>query len=119
MLNQAGFVTECVGENVFAVKYVDGKPVLTTPPLHAGILEGVTMHLAIDLARQLGYEVHREDMTRHDLYVADEIFLTGTGAEIVPVVKIDGRAVGRGKPGECTRAMIAAFRRLTESAPED
>jgi branched-chain amino acid aminotransferase len=119
MLNQAGFVTECVGENIFAVKHSDGKAVLQTPPVHAGILEGVTMNLAIDLARDLGYEVHRDDMTRHDLYVADEIFLTGTGAELVPVVKIDGRAVGRGKPGECTRALIAAFRRMTEHCPED
>jgi branched-chain amino acid aminotransferase len=119
MLNQMGFVTECVGENIFAVKYLGGKPVLHTPPVHAGILEGVTMNLAIDLARGLGYEVRREDMTRHDLYIADEIFLTGTGAEIVPVVKIDGHTVGRGKPGECTKSLIAAFRRMTEHAPED
>jgi branched-chain amino acid aminotransferase len=119
LLNQQGFVTECVGENIFAVKQEAGGPVLSTPPLHAGILEGVTMNLVIDLAAELGYEVRRKDMTRHDLYVADEIFLTGTGAEVVPVVKIDGRMVGRGKPGECTTALIAAFRRMTKQAPED
>jgi branched-chain amino acid aminotransferase len=119
MLNHMGFVTECVGENVFAVKYAGGKPVLHTPPLHAGILEGVTMNLVIGLAGGLGYEVRREDITRHDLYVADEIFLTGTGAELVPVAKLDGRAVGHGRPGECTMTLMAAFRRLTERVPED
>jgi branched-chain amino acid aminotransferase len=119
LLNTMGFVTECVGENIFAVKYIDGKPVLNTPPVHAGILEGVTMNLVIGLAHGMGYEVRRDDMTRHDLYVADEIFMTGTGAEVVPVVKLDGRPIGRGKPGECTAALIAAFRKVTENAPED
>ena len=103
MLNQMGFVTECVGENIFAVRNVDGNMVLNTPPVHAGILEGVTMNLAIDLARELGYEVRRDDMTRHDLYVADEIFLTGTGAELVPVVKVDGRPVGAASRGNAPR----------------
>jgi branched-chain amino acid aminotransferase len=77
------------------------------------------MNLVIGLAGEMGFEVRREDMTRHDLYVADEIFLTGMGAEIVPVVQIDGRTVARGKPGECTQRLTAAFRRLTEHAPED
>jgi branched-chain amino acid aminotransferase len=119
LLNNMGFVTECAAENIFAVKYSGGKPVLHTPPLHAGLLEGVTMNLVIGLAGSLGYEVRRNDMTRHDLYVADEIFLTGTGAELVPVVKIDGRAVGHGRPGECTMTLMAAFRKMLERVPED
>ena len=77
------------------------------------------MNLVIELAGELGYEVRREDMSRHDLYVADEIFLTGTGAEVVPAVKIDGRPVGDGKPGEVTVKIIAAYRKLLEHAPED
>jgi branched-chain amino acid aminotransferase len=119
MLNQMGFVTECVGENIFAVDKQGEKPLLRTPPVQAGILVGITRSLVIDLARDLDYETRQEDVTRHDLYVADEIFLTGTGAEVVPVVKIDGRTVGRGKPGECTKALIAAYRRTVEVAPED
>jgi branched-chain amino acid aminotransferase len=119
LLNPMGFVTECAAENIFAVKHRDGRAVLNTPPVHAGILEGVTRNLVIDLADRLGFEVRQDDMARHDLYVADEVFLTGTGAEIVPVVKIDGRPVGRGKPGECTTALIAAFRRMIEHVPED
>jgi len=119
MLNQSGFVTECVGENIFLVKSRKGKPTIATPPLHAGILEGVTRNIAIELAEKLGYEVVRDNLTRHDLYVADEVFLTGTGAEIVPVVKIDSRVVGAGVPGEVTRKLIATYRDYVKVAPED
>lgn len=119
MYNAQGFVAECVGDNIFTVKYGRSQPVISTPPVHAGILEGVTMNLVIELAREAGYEVVRPDMTRHDLYIADEIFLTGTGAEVVPAVKIDGRPVGDGKPGKVTMQLIAAYRKLLENPPED
>jgi branched-chain amino acid aminotransferase len=119
MLNLMGFVTECVGENIFVVKSRKGKPTVSTPPLHAGILEGITMNIAIELAEGLGYDVLRDNLTRHDLYVADEIFLTGTGAEIVPVVKVDSRVIGKGVPGEVTRKLMAAFREYVKVAPED
>jgi len=119
MFNHMGFVAECVGDNLFTVKGRRGTPVINTPPAHAGILEGVTMNIVIELATRAGYHVLREDMTRHDLYVADEIFLTGTGAEVVPAVKIDGRPVGSGKPGPVTKQMMAAYRELLVHAPED
>lgn len=115
MLNTQGFVAECTGDNIFIVK--DG--VLYTPPLHAGVLEGVTRNLVIDLARGIGLDVRTPDLTRHDLYVADECFLTGTAAEVIPVTKIDNRPIAAGKPGPITAKLIAAFRKLVENAPED
>jgi branched-chain amino acid aminotransferase len=119
MLNHLGFVAECVGENIFAVKERNGSRMLQTPPVHAGILEGVTRSIVIDLAQKAGLDVSLEDMTRHDLYVADEVFVCGTGAEVVPVVKIDGRRIGDGKPGATTKQLLSEYRKLTESAPED
>ena len=119
MFNAQGFVTECVGDNIFTVKTQQGELIINTPPAHAGLLEGVTMNLVIGMATDMGYDVRREDMSRHDLYVADEIFLTGTGAEVVPVVKIDGRPVGDGKPGEVTVKVMRAYWKLLESPPED
>lgn len=119
MFNAQGFVAECVGDNIFTVKTRQGRRWINTPPVHAGMLEGVTMNLVIELAEQAGFEVRRDEMTRHDLYVADEIFLTGTGAEVVPVVKIDGRPVGEGQPGEVTVQLMQAYHKLIERAPED
>ncbi len=93
---------------------------LLTPPLHAGTLEGVTMNTVIELAVKSGVTVERTDLTKHDLYTADEMFLTGTGAEVIAVTKVDGRKIGNGKPGLVTKKLIAAFRALVaKDAPED
>ncbi len=109
MLNHKGEVAECTGDNIFLVR--DG--VLQTPPLDAGILEGITRDAVIELAREAGIEVREMSLTRHDVYIADECFLTGSAAEVIPVVKIDSRAIGSGKPGPITRDLIQRFRKLT------
>ena len=99
MLNQKGEVAECTGDNIFIVR--DG--VLMTPPNDAGILEGITREAVMELARQSDREVRETALTRHDVYIADECFLTGTAAEVIPVVKLDGRRIGEGTPGPITR----------------
>jgi branched-chain amino acid aminotransferase len=119
LLNSLGHVTECVGENVFAVHRVEGRAVITTPPVEAGILLGVTRGVVINMARGMGYEVREANLTRHDLFAADEIFLTGTGAEIVPVNKYDGHPVSGGTPGAVTRKLTEAYRGMLKEAPED
>lgn len=119
LLNSLGNVTECVGENIFAVHRVEGREVITTPPVEAGILVGVTRGIVINMASGMGYQVREANLTRHDLFVAEEIFLTGTGAEIVPVNKYDGHAVSGGKPGPVTRKLTAAYRNMLNDAPED
>jgi branched-chain amino acid aminotransferase len=115
MLNHQGFVAECTGDNIFIVK--DG--VLRTPPLHAGILEGITRNLVVDLAGKAGVPVEQVDLTRHDLYIADECFLTGTAAEVIAVTTIDDRRIGNGKPGPVTQQLLGAFRAFVADAPED
>jgi len=121
MLNHLGFVSECTGDNIFIVRRRSGddEPILWTPPLHAGILEGITRNLVIDLAERAGMPVEQSDMTRHDVYTADECFLTGTAAEVIPVTAVDGRPVGDGKPGPVTARLLAAFQELVADAPED
>jgi branched-chain amino acid aminotransferase len=120
MLNHEGFVSECTGDNVFIVRTRSGRPRLVTPPLHAGILEGVTRNVVLELAADLDCVVEERDLTRHDLYNAEEMLLTGTAAEVVPVTQVDGRAVGEGRPGPTTRELIQKFRALVrERAPED
>jgi len=114
MLNSEGFVAECTGDNVFIIR--NGK--MFTPPLSAGALYGITRSTVIDLARQAGIEVTEPNLTRYDLFIADECFLTGTGAEIVPVVKIDGRVIGDGKPGKITRMLEEAYHSLTKVSGE-
>ncbi len=109
MLNQKGEVAECTGDNIFLVR----EGVLQTPPLDAGILEGITRDAIIEIARNAGIEVHEMPLTRHDVYIADECFLTGSAAEAIPVVKIDSRSIGDGKPGPITRDLIQRFRKLT------
>ena len=99
MLNAEGFVAECTGDNLFIVK----NGALLTPPLSAGALYGITRRTVMELAEESGLKVSEPNLTRYDLFSADECFLTGTGAEIVPVVKIDGRVIGTGKPGTFTR----------------
>jgi branched-chain amino acid aminotransferase len=111
MLNHKGEVAECTGDNIFIVK----NRVLLTPGLDAGILEGITRNAVIELAREAGYEVRETALTRHDLYVADEMFLTGTAAEVVAVVSLDGRKIGTGEPGPVTRELLELFRALTRS----
>ncbi len=108
MLNTAGQVAECTGDNVFVVR----RGQLYTPPLDAGILAGVTRQAVIELAQQAGIVVHEVPLVRHDLYVADECFLTGTAAEVIAVVKIDNRVIGSGTPGPVTRDLKERFHRL-------
>ena len=114
MLNGEGFVAECTGDNLFIVK--NGE--LSTPPLSAGALYGITRQTVIELARNADLKVSEPNLTRYDLFCADECFLTGTGAEIVPVVKIDGRVIGAGKPGPITRKLVTAYHALTKASGE-
>jgi len=109
MLDHNGFVNECTGDNVFLVK----KGVLTTPPTYLGALRGITRSVVIELARAEGIEVCEEPFTRFDVFDADECFLTGTAAEVVPVVKVDKRQIGKGKPGPVTKRLMKRFRERT------
>jgi branched-chain amino acid aminotransferase len=111
MLNQEGYVAECTGDNIFTVS--DG--VLLTPSLHCGMLDGITRGVVMELGREAGIEVREATMTRFDLYMADECFLTGTAAEIIPVVRIDSRTIGDGKPGPVTQKLLGMFRDLTKT----
>lgn len=111
MLNHKGEVAECSGDNIFLVRRGE----LLTPPIDAGILEGVTRGAVIELARESGREVREIALNRYDIYTADECFLTGTAAEVIPVVKLDDRQIGDGKPGPVTRELIEQFKRLTQS----
>ena len=117
MLDHEGYVAECTGDNIFTVNGPDyrsnGKKILRTPPASAGILQGITRDAVMELAWQSGQFDVREDMlTRYDLYTSEEVFLTGTGAEIISVVKIDGRMIGTGKPGPGTQDLLERFRKL-------
>jgi branched-chain amino acid aminotransferase len=114
MLNAAGYVAECTGDNIFIVK----KGQLQTPPLSAGALPGITRAAVMDLARQDGLPVCEPELTRYDLFNADECFLTGTGAEIIGVVKIDGRVIGSGRPGPVTQKLVAQYHQLTQASGE-
>src|SRR5438093_68735 len=109
MLNDAGNVAECTADNVFIVKHGQ----IFTPPVASGALRGITRSVVFEIAAELGVKARDTDITRHDVFVADECFLTGTAAEIVPVVKADGRSIGNGKPGPVTARIIARFRQVT------
>ena len=109
MLNDAGNVAECTADNVFVVK----RGQIFTPPITAGALRGITRSIVFEIAAELGIKVSETDITRHDVFVADECFLTGTAAEIIPVVKADGRLIGSGKPGPITTRTMARFRAMT------
>ncbi len=111
MLNHKGEVAECTADNIFLVK----GGVLLTPPTDAGILEGITRDAVIELARQSGYEVREISLTRHDVYIADEVFLTGTAVEVIAVVKVDSRKIGSGTPGPITKELKEKFHRLARS----
>ncbi|MFH0877114.1 MAG: branched-chain-amino-acid transaminase [Candidatus Omnitrophota bacterium] len=110
MLDQNGFVTECTGDNIFIVK---GKT-MVTPPVYAGLLNGITRSAVLGLASKVGLQAQESMMTRFDLYTSDELFLTGTAAEIVPVVKIDNRLINESKAGRFTLKLIEEFRKLTK-----
>ena len=111
MLNSDGYVAECTGDNIFIVKDKS----LLTPPAYVGILKGITRGVIIDIAAKGRISVHEELITRHDLFNAEECFLTGTAVEIVPVVKIDGRVIGKGEPGKVTLTLMKEFRKLTRT----
>lgn len=109
MLNDAGNVAECTADNVFIIKHGQ----IFTPPITAGALRGITRSVVFDIAAEFSIKVLEADFTRHDVFVADECFLTGTAAEIVPVVKADGRPIGNGKPGPITTRIVTRFREIT------
>jgi len=108
MLNAKGEVAECTGDNIFLIKR--GK--LLTPSNDAGILEGITREAVIEIAQKAGIEVLQIPLTKHDVYIADEVFLTGSAAEIIPVIKVDSRIIGEGKPGPITKDLTNRFHQL-------
>jgi branched-chain amino acid aminotransferase len=114
MLNAEGFVAECTGDNLFIVK----ENQVLTPPLTAGALYGITRRVVLDFARELGLQTAEPNLTRYDLFNAEECFLTGTGAELVPVVRIDGRVIGTGKPGPITQRLVSQYHALTKMSGE-
>ena len=109
MLNHKGEVAECTGDNVFIVK----NGVIRTPPTDAGILEGVTRDVVMELAHKAGFPLVEATLTRHDIYAAEECFLTGTAAEVIAVTECDGRVIGTGRQGPVTKQLRDAFVRLT------
>jgi branched-chain amino acid aminotransferase len=111
MLNEQGYVTECTGDNIFIVK----KGQISTPYINSGILAGVTRGVVFELAEKLSIRVGEQELIRHDIYTADECFLTGTAAEIIPAVQLDRRLIGNGRPGPITLQLIESFRELTRA----
>ncbi len=105
MLTAQGHVAECTGDNIFLV--IDGQ--IVTPPTCEGILDGITRHLVMELAEKRGFTVLEKSIVRHDLYIADECFATGTAAEVIPITEIEKRVVGDGTPGPITKKLIADF----------
>jgi len=110
MLDSLGYVAECTGDNIFIVK----RDHLYTPPQCMGTLRGITRDTVLEIARKNKIPVHEHVITRHEVYISDECFLTGTAAEIIPVVMVDGRAIGTGKPGKLTLSLIKKFRETTK-----
>lgn len=108
MMDENGYVTECTGDNIFLIK----NGVLSTPA--QGHLKGITRQAVVDIAAKAKIEVKESLITRHEVYIADECFLTGTAAEIIPIVKVDGRQIGNGKPGKTTLSLINKFHTLTK-----
>ncbi|HIB64564.1 MAG TPA: branched-chain-amino-acid transaminase [Phycisphaerales bacterium] len=111
MLDRHGYLTECTSENIFLVR----NGMLYTPTATVGILEGITRSVVMELCEKMGLPVQMSFLTAHDLYVADECFVTGTGAELIPVVDLCGRPIGSGSPGPITKKLLEAFRNLTQS----
>jgi branched-chain amino acid aminotransferase len=111
MLNAQGYIAECTADNIFVIK----KEHIFTPHISDGALGGITRRLMFDLAKELGREIKEANLTRYDLFVADEIFATGTGAEVVPISEVDGRKIGPGRVGPVTAEFIKAFKMRTQS----
>jgi len=114
ILNVDNYVAECTGDNIFIVK----NGVLITPPIYAGLLIGITRNAIIETAQKLGIKVEERLFTRYEVYTADECFLSGTAAEAIPVVKVDGRIIGEGKPGLVTKQLLVAFKELIKNDGE-
>jgi branched-chain amino acid aminotransferase len=112
MLNDGGNVAECTADNVFIIK----RGHIFTPPITAGALRGITRSVVFEIAAELGLKITETDITRHDVFIADECFLTGTAAEIIPVIKADGRLIANGQPGPISTRMIARFREMTRES---
>jgi branched-chain amino acid aminotransferase len=111
MLNAQGYVAECTADNIFVIK----KDHIFTPHISDGALGGITRRLMFELAKEIGREIKEVNLTRYDLFVADEIFATGTGAEVVPISEVDGRKIGLGRVGSVTAEFIKAFKARTQS----
>ena len=109
MLNEQGYVAECTGDNLFTVK--NGR--IFTPPISSGALAGVTREVVFEIAAELDIPISEPEMTRYDIYTAEECFLTGTAAEIIPAVRLDNRVIGSGSPGPVTKRLTARFHELT------
>jgi branched-chain amino acid aminotransferase len=112
MLNEQGYVAECTGDNIFIVKRCR----ISTPPLNAGLLNGVTRSVVFELAATANIPIDERELTRYDVYTADECFLTGTAAEVIPAVELDRRLIGSGQAGPVTLKLISMFRELTRSS---
>ncbi len=112
ILDLRGFVVECTADNIFVVR----RGIVTTPPVYLGALRGITRDAVIEIAREQGLDIREEPFTLYEVYDAEEIFLTGTAAELVPVVRVDGRHIGDGRPGPVFRQLLEEFRRR---APRD
>jgi branched-chain amino acid aminotransferase len=110
MLNDSGYVTEATADNIFIVKAGE----VLTPPAHLGLLKGITRGVVLDMAGEMGIAAAERVLVMQDVYTADEVFLTGTGAELVPVVEVDGRSIGAGRPGPCFLRLLEAFRERTK-----
>jgi len=113
-LNKEGFVCEGVAENIFTVS----NDVIITPPTSTGALRGITRNVVIEIARKFGYTVLKKEITPTDLFLADEVFFTGTAAEVVPVKEINGRQIGSGKPGPITRRLMEEYHKLVRDPKE-
>ncbi len=111
MLNEQGYVAECTGDNIFVIR----KGVVTTPPVYAGALCGITRNVVFEICQDLGIPIRETEMTRYDIYTADECFLTGTAAEVIAAIELDTRPIGDGKPGVITGRIIARFREIAGS----
>jgi len=110
MLNDQGYIAECTGDNIFLVH----KGKLLTPPFSAGALSGITRGAVLDIAKKLKMPVEEKNLTRYDAWIADEIFITGTAAEVVSIIEMDGRPIGTGKPGPAAKKITAEFKRLVK-----
>ena len=115
MLNAQGQIAECTGDNIFLIS----KGVIRTPHPSAGILRGVTRDTVIEIAKSAGYSVEETQLSLFDVFAADEAFLTGTAAEVIPMVSLDSKAIGSGTPGPITKDLIARFRQLTVTTGVD